>query len=134
MDQATNITARELGSPILGHAVRWVASIHLVSLVAQVAAAPAFLAGYAAAFALHRANATVVLALGVVLALAALANGPKRTGPWLTLIAVAIPALEATQIWLGQSGQTAAHVLIGLTIWSLSIAFAVKVWAAVRAV
>ena len=133
MEQATN-TVGQLGSDRLGRAVRWTASAHLTAVVAQVALAPAFLAGYAEAYRIHGVNARIVLALGAAMAFLALANGPVRTGPRLTLIAVAVPLLEALQIWLGQAAKAEAHVLIGLAIWGLSIAFAVKVWAAVRAV
>ena len=130
MEQATN-TVEQLGAARLGRAVRWTASAHLLALIAQVALVPAFLAGYAEARPLHAKNALIALSLGALLGLLAVANGPSRTGPRLTLIAVAIPALELLQIWLGQSGQTTAHVLTGLAIWSLSIVFTVKVWAAV---
>ncbi len=132
MDHAAN-TAQQLRSPNLGPIVRWAASAHLAALAAQVALAPAFLAGLQDAYALHSIEGRVVAALGVVVAVAAIANGPSRTGPRLTLIAIAIPVLEAMQLWLGFSAQIAAHVLMGLTIWGLSIAFAVKVWASARA-
>jgi hypothetical protein len=107
--------------------VRVAAAAHLAAMSLQAALALGLLAGSAQAFSAHGWNARVVLALAVTQASLAVAHGPRRTGLWLTLFAVALVALEGAQIWLGTRGLAEAHVLNGLLIWGLSLAVLIKV-------
>jgi hypothetical protein len=121
--------SRATGLPASAIALRWAAMAHFASLLAQVWLAPIFLYGSASAFAVHSLNANFLLALAVLQALLAIANGPRRTGLALTLIAVVLAGLEAVQIWLGKTAHVELHALAGFAIWSLGIAFTVKVCA-----
>jgi hypothetical protein len=114
--------------PLRLRLVRWTASLHMIAMAAQAALALSFLAGVGEAYAYHGMNGLVVLGLGGLQALAAIANRPARTGRWLTLAAVVLAALEGLQVYLGRAVQTEAHVLLALVIWSLGIFFMVKVW------
>ena len=114
--------------PLRLHAVRWTASLHMTALVIQAALALGFLSGWADGYGHHRLNAWIVLGLGGVQALAALANGPSRTGVWLTVAAAALAALEGLQIYVGRAVLPGPHVLLGFVIWGLGIFFMVKVW------
>ena len=128
MTEAVQPASGAAGLPMRLRLVRWSASLHMTAMVAQAGFALAFLAGQADAYLLHRTNAWVVLALGVLQALAAVANGPARTGAWLTTAAVVLALLEALQVWLGRTVQTEAHALLAFVLWSLGIFVLVKVW------
>ncbi|HEX3366075.1 hypothetical protein [Phenylobacterium sp.] len=98
-----------------------------MAMALQAALALSFLTGNSEAFSAHGWNARVLLVLAVLQASLAFAHGPRRTGLWLTLFAVALVALEGAQFRLGALGFAEAHVLNGLLIWGLSLAIVIKV-------
>ena len=108
--------------------VRWIVSAHAALLLLQLASAIVAVAGAATAFHTHAANARLVVAAGVLQAIAILSAGP-RTGWFVRTMAVAVAAGEATQLYLRLGAGIPAHVTLAMTVWGMSLALFIRVWA-----
>jgi len=108
-------------------AQRWVVTTHMLALAAQVLFALLLLGGFAVVQ-LHSSNAGVVLALGALQAIVAVASWPPGGSLW-KVAAVIVPLLEAAQIYLGRAGDLATHVTLGVILWGLALALLIQVWA-----
>jgi len=108
--------------------VRWTVSVHAAVVAAQFATGTLTIAGFAEVFSGHRTNAWAVLGLGLVQAIAALSSTRARLGWFYTTLALAIPAMDGLQIWLGRHVLTPWHVTLGLLIWAASLGLLIKVW------
>lgn len=108
--------------------VRWVVSAHAALLLLQLASAIAAVAGAAAAFHTHAANSRLVVAAGVLQAIAILSAG-SRTGWFVRTMAVAVAAGEATQVYLRLGAGISTHVTLAMLVWGLSLALFIRVWA-----
>jgi hypothetical protein len=102
----------------------WIASGHVAVLAVQLAFALLLLSG-ANVFPLHANLAWAVIALGLAQALGV---GLKRrsAGVLITGAALALPLLEAGQIWLGRNAHTGAHAMLALLIWCFALAVLIR--------
>jgi hypothetical protein len=111
--------------------IRWVVTLHLMALAAQLATAIFFVGGRAQALAPHMMNAWTVATLGI--AQAALIVTVRVSEAKLRIahrvMAAAIVAGEVMQIRFGTTLSLAAHVTTAMLLWGFAVAIAIKVWA-----
>ena len=106
---------------------RWIVTLHMAALAAQVVFALLLLGGGSSAIQLHFTHSWVVLTLGALQAIVAISSWP---GGSLWKVAAALVVLaEITQIYLGRTGNLPAHVTLGTVLWGLSLALLIQVWA-----
>jgi hypothetical protein len=109
-------------------AQRWVVTLHMAALAAQMVFALLLLGGVAGTLQLHSVGAWLVLALGLIQAVVVVSLWPSRSIPWKAAAALVLLA-ELAQIYFGRSGNLPAHVTLGTALWGLSLALLVQVWA-----
>lgn len=109
-------------------AQRWVVTLHMAALAAQVVFALLLLGGVAGMLQLHSVDAWVVLALGLIQAAVVVSLWPSGSIPWKTAAALVLLA-ELAQIYFGRSGNLPTHVTLGTLLWGLSLALLIQVWA-----
>jgi hypothetical protein len=109
-------------------AQRWIVTLHMAALAAQVVFALLFLGGRSEMVPLHSTNAWVVLGLGFAQGLSVVSSWPSGGKFWKSA-AVLVVLAEATQMYLGRAGSLAAHVTLGIVLWGLSLALLIQVWA-----
>ena len=109
-------------------AQRWIVTLHMAALAAQVAFALLLLAGISGMLQLHSANAWVVLALGLLQAVTIMPGWPSGSSLW-KLAAGLVVLAEVAQIQLGRGASLPAHVTLGTVLWGLSLALLIQVWA-----
>ncbi len=109
--------------------VRWLVTLHLLALGAQLASAIAFAGGWATGALLHTYNARVVGALGVLQAAAVVSVPAGRLKTPYRLYAVGVLIGEAIQLYFRSSQGFGLHVTTAIVIWAFSVAVSIKVWA-----
>jgi hypothetical protein len=107
---------------------RWIVTLHMAALAAQVVLALLLLGGGVSAIQLHFTHSWVVLALGALQAIVVIPTWPTGGSFWKVAAAL-VPLAEATQIYLGRTGNLSAHVTLGTVLWGLSLAILIQVWA-----
>ena len=111
--------------------IRWVVTLHLIALAAQLATAIFFVGGEAHALAPHMKNAWTAAILGLaqaaLLVTVRMPEAKLRTAH--RVMAVAIVAGEAMQIHFGTRLGLAVHVTTAMLLWGFAVAIAIKVWA-----
>jgi hypothetical protein len=109
--------------------VRWIVSIHLLVVLAQLAAAVTFLSGRAGAYVVHATAGHALYLLGICQAVAVVGVRSARQSPLTRWIAAAVPVAEVLQIYLARSGLVAWHLTLGLLVWSGALAVWIRVFA-----
>jgi hypothetical protein len=109
--------------------VRWLVSVHIASLLLQLVSAIAAVGGAAAAFHTHATNARLVAVAGLLQAIGVLSVGSPRAGWFVRTMAVAIPVVEAAQLYLGLGAGIAMHVTLAMVLWGFGLAIFIRVWA-----
>ncbi|MGH8313688.1 MAG: hypothetical protein ACRETU_00870 [Steroidobacterales bacterium] len=111
--------------------IRWVVTLHLMALAAQLATAIFVVGGEASALVPHMKNAWAVATLGVAQALLVVTVRVPETKLRIAhrVMAVAIVAGEAMQIHFGTTLSLAVHVTTAMALWGFAVAIAIKVWA-----
>jgi hypothetical protein len=108
--------------------VRWVVSAHAALLLLQLASAITAVAGLTNALHTHAANSRLVVAAGVLQAIAVLSAG-SRTGWFVRTMAAAVAAGEAMQLYLRLGAGIPTHVTLAMIVWGMSLALFIRVWA-----
>jgi len=109
--------------------VRWLVTLHLLALAAQLASATAFAGGWATGAVVHIYNARVVGALGLLQAAAVLSLPAGRLKMPYRLFAVGVLIGEAIQLYFRSTHGFGLHVTTAIVIWAFSVAVSIKVWA-----
>lgn len=109
--------------------VRWVVTIHLLALAAQLASAIAFADGWTTGAVVHIHNARVVGALGLLQAglIVSLPAGRLKT-PYRLFAVVALIG-EGAQLFFRIEHGFGLHVTTAILIWAFSVAVSIQVWA-----
>jgi hypothetical protein len=109
--------------------VRWVVTLHLLALAAQLASAISFVGGLAEAGLLHIYNARLVGVFGLwqaVVLVSLPASRLRRAHRWM---AVGVLLAEGLQLYFRIAHGFAIHVTIAILVWAMSVALSIKVWA-----
>jgi hypothetical protein len=128
----SNPTVTRTSTPaVSGYAllIRWVVTLHLLALAAQLAMAISFVGGAAPALPPHMKGAWAVAALGLVQAGLLLSVPATRLRNVHKLMAVAVVLGEVSQIHFGTTLGLALHVTTAMLVWAFSLTLSIKVWA-----
>jgi hypothetical protein len=101
--------------------LRTAATLLLSCLIAQAGWASAFLGGEDRFFRHHQVGAWVTLSVAVLTAVVYLALR-RSAGPVNLGLAVAVAVLVTVQYWLGESGDRALHIFVGVLLAMLGTA------------
>lgn len=103
-------------------ALRVVAVLHGLAVLAQPVLAGAYMDGDVDALTIHGINANVAAGFGVIQLITAIVFVWKGRGrPWAIWTSLGLVLAEQVQIGLGFEGAVAAHVPLGVSIISLQI-------------
>ena len=109
--------------------IRWVVTLHLLALAAQLTSAIAFAGGWSMGALLHIYNARLVGALGLLQAGAVVSLPAGRLKMPYRLYAVGVLIGEAIQLYFRSRQGFGLHVTTAIVIWAFSVAVSIKVWA-----
>lgn len=127
--QEVTIANRELPRQVALTSVRWVVSLHLLVVLAQLAAAVTFLSGRVGAYVVHATVGHALYWLGICQAIAVVGVRSARQNSLTRWIAAAVPVAEVLQIYLARSGLVAWHLTLGLLVWAGTLAVWIRVFA-----
>jgi hypothetical protein len=127
--QEVTIGTRVMPRQVALTSVRWVVSLHLLLVLAQLAAAVTFLSGSAGAYVVHATVGHALYLLGICQAIAVVGVRSARQNPLTRWIAAAVPVAEVLQIYLARSGLVAWHLTLGLLVWAGALAVWIRVFA-----
>jgi hypothetical protein len=109
--------------------VRWVVTLHLLAVLAQLIAAVTFLLGYPLGYVIHSALGHVLYLFGICQAAAVIGVRSARQNSLTQWIAAAVPVAEGVQIYLAHTGLVAWHLTLGLLVWAGTLAIWIRVFA-----
>ena len=121
------------GNPVAARLTRWVVTVHLLAVMLHMAAAIVYVtaiamasAGAATAYLLHARMAWVVLALGVLQALAVI--NPALPGlHWMyRAFAILVVIGEFLELFAIPRGSFVNHVTVAMVVWGCSLALYVR--------
>ncbi len=108
--------------------LRFVATAHLVLVLAQPVLAGLFLTGNVDAIAVHSAIGSALAAVAIVLIATTLIYVVRRGSLWVLPAAVVLFFAVGLQIGMGYSRVLQIHIPLGVAIVMAAVAFAVWVW------
>jgi hypothetical protein len=127
--QEVTIGVRVMPRQVALTSVRWVVSVHLLAVLAQLAAAVTFLSGRTGAYVVHATVGHALYLLGICQAIAVVGVRSARQNPLTRWLAAAVPVAEVLQIYLARSGLVAWHLTLGLLVWAGALAIWIRVFA-----
>jgi hypothetical protein len=118
-------------TPVSAYAlfVRWLVTLHLIALAAQLASAISFVGGWAPGAMMHMHNARLVGVLGLLQAIVIVSLPAARLKTPYRVFAVAALVGEASQLFFGITHGFGVHVTTAILLWAFSVAVSIKVWA-----
>jgi hypothetical protein len=128
MSGTTQAAAHVATASRFGSLIRWTVSLHLAVLLAQLATALAFAAGFVGAGVPHLRNAWIAGGCGILQAVLIMSRRWPGASVAFRSMAVAVAIGEAVQIYLGLRGGLAWHVTLAMLIWAFGIALFIRVW------
>jgi hypothetical protein len=108
--------------------LRFVATAHLVLVLAQPVLAGLFLTGDVDAIAVHSAVGSALAAVSIVLIVTTLLYVVRRGSLWVLPAAVLLFFAVGLQIGMGYARVLQVHVPLGVAIVAAAIMFTVWVW------